>query len=80
MSTWSDSYGISLFFHRFYLFTYTKKNMYGGVRTNKMNKKPERVNIPAPTTSPSDRKIHQQNESVRKILRRLKEKRWIFGK
>lgn len=47
---------------------------------NHVNRKPERVNIPVPSTSPSERKIHEQNESAIRILRKLKEKRWIFGK
>ncbi|MFE4239800.1 hypothetical protein [Peribacillus butanolivorans] len=43
-----------------------------------MNKKPERVNFPAPSASPSEKRIHKENADLLKLLQRLKAKRWIF--
>ncbi|WP_221408585.1 hypothetical protein [Peribacillus simplex] len=43
-----------------------------------MNKKPERVNIPAPSASPSEQRIHKDNAELLRLLQRLKAKRWIF--
>ena len=37
-----------------------------------MNKKPERVNIPTPAASPSEKRIHKTNEELIKLLKKMK--------
>ncbi|AMM93074.1 hypothetical protein UP17_11595 [Peribacillus simplex] len=57
---------------------YTIQNKGIGRVFQDMNKKPERVNIPAPSASPSEKRIHKENADLLKLLQRLKAKRWIF--
>jgi hypothetical protein len=72
------SEGVFHFYHIYWITAYTIQNQRIGRVFQNMNKKPERVNIPVPSASPSEKRIHKGNADLLKLLQRLKAKRWIF--